>query len=239
MEVNYRNDGLGRGCAKVSAFVRRVIILCLSCLFVVLLIGESAVLAETKNIQMEFAFRIVLTGKKCQMAIWLVNEQGVFVDTVYVTRKVAKKGLGGSRLSVLPVWAHQRGVDYGGGNYYPTKDKPLVDAISSATPKTGEFVWLWQLKKILKPGKYYYYIEVNKSFDDNEHHDYSWYRGQPSVIWQGNLLVGDQISESKAEIIGHGHVAGINGKINPDLSTLTTAIKLIEKAGAIYKPGKN
>ena len=188
---------------------------------------------------MEFAFRIVLTGKKCQMAIWLVNEQGVFVDTVYVTRKVAKKGLGGSRLSVLPVWAHQRGVDYGGGNYYPTKERPLVDAISSATPKGGKFDWLWQPKKILMPGKYRYYIEVNESHDKNEHHDYSWYRGQPSVIWQGNLLVGNQISESKAKIIGHGHVAGSGGDINPDLSTLTTAIKLIEKAEAIYKPGKN
>jgi hypothetical protein len=39
--------------------------------------------------------------------------------------------------------------------------------------------------------------------------------------------------------MGHGHVAGIDGKINPDLSTLTTAIKLIEKAAVIYKPGKN
>jgi len=184
------------------------------------------------------------------MAIWLVNEQGVFVDTVYVTRKVAKKGLGnrggeiddkwgGSRLSVLPVWAHKRGFDYGGGNFYPKKSRPLADAISSATPKAGEFVWFWQPKENLKPGKYYYYIEVNKSFDDNEHHNYSWYRGQPSVIWQGILLVGNQISESKAKIIGHGHVAGSDGDINPDLSTLTTAIELIEKAETTFRPGKN
>jgi len=234
----------------IKTFVRRAIILCLGCLFAVQIFGGSEVLAETKNAQMKFTFNIVLTEKKCQMAIWLVNEQGVFVDTVYITRKVAQKGLGnrggeiddkwgGSRLSVLPVWAHQRGIDYGGDNFYPSKDRPLVDAISSATPKAGEFVWLWQPKKSLKPGKYYYYIEINKSFDDNEHHNYSWYRGQPSVIWQGNLLVGDQISESKAKIIGHGHLAGVDGKINPNLSTLTTAIKLIEKAEAICKPGKN
>ena len=234
----------------IKAFARRVIILSLGCLIAALIFWGNEVLAETKNVHMEFSFHIFLIEKNCQIAIWLVNEQGVFVDTVYVTRKVAKKGLGnrggkiddkwgGSRLSVLPVWAYQRGIDYGGGNFYPTKDRPLVDAISSATPKAGEFVWLWHPNKILKAGKYYYYIEVNKSFDDNEHHNYSWYRGQPSVIWQGNLLVGDQISESKAKIIGHGHVAGIDGKINPDLSTLTTALKLIEKADVIYIPGKN
>lgn len=139
-------------------------------------------------------------------------------------------------MSILPVWAHKRGIDYGQGNFYPTKDRPLVDAISSATPKTGEFVWIWHPDKDLTPGKYFYYIEVNKSFDDNEYHDYSWYRGQPSVIWRGSLLIGKQPSESKGGIIGHGDVAGANGEINPDLSTMTTALKLIETAEALYKP---
>jgi hypothetical protein len=234
----------------MKASLRRFIILCLGCMFPVLIFGGSKVLAETKNVQMEFTFHVFLAEKSCQMAIWLVNEQGVFVDTVYVTRKVAEKGLGnrggqiddkwgGSRLSVLPVWAHKRGIDYGGGNFYPTKDKPLVDAVTSATPKAGEFVWVWHPKKILKAGRYYYYIEVNKSFDSNEYHNYSWYRGQPSVIWQGSILVGDQVSEGQAKIIGHGDAAGADGKINPDLSTLTTALELIEKAEAIFTPGKN
>ncbi len=234
----------------IKIFTRNTTIFWFSCLFVVQLFWGSTAFAETKNVQMKFTFNILMAEKGCQIAIWLVDDQGVFVDTVYVTKKVAKKGLGnksgkldsklrGPRLSVLPVWAHQRGVDYGGNNFYPTKDRPLIDAISSATPKSGKFTWLWQPQKILKPGKYYYYIEVNKCFDQNDHHDYSWYRGQPSVIWQGTLLVGDQISEGKAKILGHGHVAGIDGKINPDLSTLTTAIKHIEKAEANFTPGKN
>ncbi len=45
---------------------------------------------------------------------------------------------------------------------------PVLAAISSATPKAGTFDWIWKPKKTLKPGKYYYYIEVNKSFDDND-----------------------------------------------------------------------
>jgi hypothetical protein len=230
-----------------TPFNRKTIVLGLGCLLAVLVFWVGEVVAEAKNNQAEFTFNIVLSQKKCQMAIWLVNEQGTFVDTVYVTKKIAQKGLGnrggklddkwgGSRLSVLPVWAHQRGVDYGGGNFYPPKEKPIVDAISSATPKAGKFGWTWKPNKPLKPGKYHYYIEVNKSFDDNEHHDYSWYRGQPSVVWKGSLLVGLKTAADDAKIIGHGHVAGSDGTINPDVSTLTTAIKLIEKASAVYKP---
>jgi len=112
----------------------------------------------------------------------------------------------------------------------------LLDAITSVTPKAGEFVWEWKPKKALKPGKYFYYVEANKSFDKNEHHSYSWYCGKPSVVWGGSILVGDQISESAAKIIGNGHVAGADGKINSDLSTLTTSLKLIEKAEAFYSP---
>lgn len=234
----------------LKSFCCTGIILWFFSLFTTLILLGAQVFAETGNSREVFSFHILLSEKKCQMAIWLTDKDGAFVDTVYVTGKVAKKGLGnrrgglddilgGARLSILPVWAYLRGIDYGDGNFYPPKDKPLPDAVTSATPKKGEFVWTWKPNKILKAGKYFYYIEVNKSFDKNKHHDYSWYRGQPSVIWQGELLVGDQISEGKAKIIGRGHVAGADGKINPDLSTLTTSIKLIEKAEAVYSPRKN
>jgi hypothetical protein len=220
-----------------------------TCLLIFLL-WLNYVFADLKNSDMAFTFKTNLSERSCQMAIWMTNEKGEFVDTVYVTRKIAQKGLGnrggqlddrlgGSRLSVLPVWAHQRGVDYGEGNFYPPKDKPLVDAVTSATPKPGTFIWTWHPNKDLKPGKYYFYIEVNKSFDDNEHHNYSWYRGQPSVVWQGDLFVGNKTSKSEANIIGHGDVAGANGNIHPDVSSLTTALKLIQKAEVVYKPGNN
>ena len=218
-------------------------------LFLVILpiLCESQVIAEVKGGHQTFSFKLLLSEKKCQIAIWLTNEKGGYVDTVYVSWKTATKGLGnrrgelddkwgGARLSTLPVWAYSRGVDYGNGNFYPPKNKPLPDAITSATPKMGEFVWKWKPKKALIPGTYFYYIEVNKSFDKNEHHDYSWYRGQPSVVWRGNIRVGNQISKSEAKIIGHGHVAGEDGTINPDLSTLTTSLRLIEKCEVVYHP---
>ncbi len=195
----------------------------------------------------EFTFRIQMAKGKCQLAVWLTDEQGRFVDTVYVTRKIAQKGLGnrkgrldgklgGPRLSSLPVWAHARGVDYGDGNFYPPKNEPLPDAITSATPKAGEFVWTWRPKTPLEPGRYFFFVEVNKSFDKTKAHKYSWYRGQPSVVWQGTLQVGDEVSHGSAVIIGHGDVAGADGKINPDVSTLTTALRLIEDVQASCRP---
>jgi hypothetical protein len=232
-----------------KSFDRGIVIPVLCGVFLSLILREGRGLAEIDNTRQGFTFRIVLTERKCQLAVWLADERGVYVDTVYVTGKVARKGMGnrggelddkwgGSRLSVLPVWAHHKGVDYGGGNFYPPRENPLPDAVTSATPKAGEFVRIWKPEKPLKPGKYSYYIEVNKSFDKNEHHDYSWYRGQPSVVWRGTLMVGDQVSRDRAEIMGHGHVAGADGKITPDLSTLTTSLKLIEEVEATYSPPK-
>lgn len=230
---------------KVSS--RKIAVRWFIVLFFLIIFRPAELLSESQNSGPVLSFRIVLTHKGCQLAIWLTDEAGAFIDTVYVTRKTAQKGLGnrggglddrwgGSRLSVLPVWAHQRGIDDGSGNFYPSKAKPLADAVSSATPRDGQFVWNWQPGRALKPGRYDYYIEVNKSFDSNEYHNYSWYRGQPSVIWRGHLQIGNRISRSQAEIIGHGHVAGADGRIDADLGTLTTALDLIREAEAVYRP---
>ena len=203
--------------------------------------------AEAQPQQQRITFHVLLNKPKCQMAIWLADDKGIFQDTIYVTRKTAVKGLGnrsgkldakikGARLSVLPVWAHHRGIDYGGGNFYPPRNKSLPEAITSATPKAGSFSWSWHPGKSLMPGKYYYYIEVNKSFDDNEYHNYSWYRGQPSVVWKGSLIVGDKPWLSRGTIIGHGHPAGAKGGISTDLMSLTSALTLIGNISVTFEP---
>ena len=53
------------------------------------------------------------------------------------------------------------------------------------------------------------------------------------------IFVGAQTSVSEAKMVGHGHVAGMDGKVNPDLSSLTTALRLIEKVKATYRPLKS
>jgi hypothetical protein len=228
--------------------MRSILVLC--SLFAVLMPGIRAANCDsTENrtkIGYALSFFITLNEKNCQLAIWLTDDTGGFVDTIFVTRKIGQKGLGnrsgglddklgGSRLSTLPVWAHQRGIGYGGNNFYPPKTAPLADAVSGATPKAGVFTLDWKPVKPLKPGSYYYFVEVNKSFDDNAHHDYSWYRGQPSVVWRGTLKIGQTTEAGFARIVGHGHVAGADGSINPDISTLTTALELIGEVKAMVR----
>ncbi len=88
----------------------------------------------------------------------------------------------------------------------------------------------------LAAGKYFFFVEVNKSFDKNEACRYSWYRGQPSVVWRGTLQVGDGVSRGAAEIIGHGDPAGADGVIDADLSGLTTALGLVREVEAVFQP---
>ncbi len=196
-----------------------------------------------------FVFKLDLSMDRVQTAIWLTDADGKFVDTIFLTQKMAKKGLGnkknrdidsplaGSRMSTVPVWAHWRGVDYGNGNFNPPQDQPLPDGITTATPKAGEFIWRWQPEKPLPEGKYFYYVEVNKSRDKNENHDYHcWYRGQPSVIWKGQITIGERQDSSEAGIVGHGSNDGSHGRIETDISTLTSALKILGKVKASYHP---
>ena len=102
---------------------------------------------------------------RLQIAIWVEDAQGRFVDTVYVTRAVGSLGLGnrpgrmdfnsevlwpyGRRENALPIWAHRRGVVYPRVVYQDNDEDDLSHAItdSSLDPhfcrplRTGEDAW--------------------------------------------------------------------------------------------------
>lgn len=56
------------------------------------------------------------------------------------------------------------------------------------------------------------------------------------LLWQGVLQVGQEVSQGSAVIVGHGDVAGADGMIHPDVSTLTTSLRLIESVEVVYRP---
>ena len=74
-----------------------------------------------------------------QMAIWIEDEDGGYLSTVYVTHKAATQDWIADederREEALPHWCHQRGVMYDDGLYMPTRNRPLLDGISGATPR--------------------------------------------------------------------------------------------------------
>ena len=152
-----------------------------------------------------------------QMAFWLADESGALVDTLYVTRRTGRQSwLGGDftgesreemrRPSALPVWGHARGVVAEDGVFLPTRDEPLPDAETGATPRGG-FSRTFELPLALPPGTYHVYAEINQSLDydetwaadlpeDDPHYSGGDYgSGQPSVVWRATIEVGAAASQ--------------------------------------------
>ncbi len=100
-----------------------------------------------------------------QVAIWVEDAQGHFVDTLYITRATGSLGLAnrpgrldfnseilwpyGRRENVLPVWAHRRGVVYPRVVFQDGDENDLSHAITHSSPdpyycrplRTGEDTW--------------------------------------------------------------------------------------------------
>jgi hypothetical protein len=191
-----------------------------------------------------------------QFAIWVEDSTGEYVGTVYVTNFIGRRGGGnrtgdsdidsndGNRLSALPIWAHRRGVidtTYGIVNYYPpASSQPSypedLDAVSRPSPNATLQTKSWRLPG-LPQGRYFCWIEANRSFDFNPFHRYSFYRGQPSVAWNATLEAADAPDSNAAlDYAGYGSPDGSDGILHAPDSTITTAADLlVDLGGAKFK----
>lgn len=166
------------------------------------------------------------------------------------------------RPSALPIWRHKHQA----GGIQPastctdchakrraedksTHGNEALDAITGATPPAG-FTREWTLPVGFKPGVYVLKAEINQSrdFTDVYHADlpesdpnYGGGKsgsGQPSLIWQGTIGLGGGAALSTLKLVGHGHPAGANGRTFTDLSTLTTALDIVESIKVSYIPAE-
>ncbi len=192
-----------------------------------------------------------------QMAVWIEDEKGNFLKTLFVSKATARglffggrskdnfkdfdesKDASGDyrRVNALPVWSNKRGVKYADGLYVPPSNDPLPDAITGAT-LTDNFQLLSSIENI---SRFKLKIEINVAFDDNEYyseydfpndetfHNGTGQLGQPSIIFDASIDLGDGKNYYLMELIGHGHHSGGNGKIFEDLSTLTAAKHIMER----------
>lgn len=192
-----------------------------------------------------------------QMAVWVEDSLGNYIETLFVSKATArglffggrskenfkefdeKKDAEGEyrRVNALPVWSHKRGVQYADGMYVPTNDQPLPDAITGAT-FIDNFKLLSSINEI---SRFRLRIEINVAFDDNEYysefdfpddeifHNGTGQLGQPSIIFESPIDMNDNKNYYLMELIGHGHRSGQTGKIYEDLSTLTTAKQIVER----------
>ena len=229
-------------------------------IFVVLTLYSRSFPQDFSDGEIDFIFKP--ENNWTQFVIWLEDENGDYAGTAFITNFIGRRGGGnrtdgtnidspaGNRLSAFPIWAHKRGVidtTYGiENNYPPAANKPAypqeIDAVSGATPGPGIQTMTKHLSG-LAYGEYNCFIEVNRSYDFNSYHDYSFYRGQPSLVWKTTINVnGSADSSMVLDYFGYGSTDGSDGLINPPDSTITTAADLLRDIGefkfnVLYNPG--
>lgn len=177
-----------------------------------------------------------------QIAVWLEDNNGNYISTLYVTGKAATSGFYSAvdgegrvrRPETLPYWSHKRGVRAEDGLFVPAEDSTEFDGSTAATPKSDHLLLL--NAKVLEG--YKVMAEVNRSYDFNEFYHKQRFpndavysgsgsSGQPSLVYGGDISF-EQGNSTMLRLMGHGHHSGKNGELYADLSEITTAKKIVD-----------
>ena len=122
----------------------------------------------------------------------------------------------------------------------PTKKAPLPDAVTAASP-TKNFVL--HTKATTEMTNVIVLMELNLGNDPNEAHPitvkygepgFGKISGQPAVVYSAQVDL-TKPGQYDMSIIGHSHPFGEDGTLNEDVSTLTSALQIIEKAVIIVE----
>ena len=156
-----------------------------------------------------------------QIAVWVENSDGTYVDTLFVTKKASGNKWIGSpkdgRPESLPDWYRAKGQ-----NPAEKISKDEVDATTSATPKKG--IVISKDLELEKGKTYVFKCQANQSFDYNEYYTKknSGVDGQPAVLYAGEMIPDGTEKEIKLEFSG-------------SREKLTTADKIIESIYVVVK----
>ncbi|MBE0535287.1 MAG: hypothetical protein IH624_06410 [Phycisphaerae bacterium] len=170
--------------------------------------------------------------RRPQVAVWLEDTAGEEIRTVCVTGKTAKGNWGGetTRPVSLPYWVSRWNRETGTQGD-PSPKQPALDAVTCATPQA-------ELEcRITAPRgtRWQYFVEVNQSFDNNEHfpqvdsegrkdlHS----NGQPSIVYTGRITAIPGRTGS-AELLGRTEQFEPTTTLNKDLSGITSAAGVLK-----------
>lgn len=174
-----------------------------------------------------------------QFAIWIEDTSGNYISTVFVTHKIAceewQSNKGNRRKESLPHWCHQRGVVYDDGLLLPTKEKPLTDGITGATPREDKTIVITQInlkKPFIIKAEFNHSVDFNNDYPKNAKEGDEAYSGgsegsgQPAVIYAATIY--PETQNAFLELIGHSSPDGSTGNIYPELQNLTSAKSIVE-----------
>jgi len=188
------------------------------------------------------------------MAIWVEDEKGNFMQTLYVAESIGKgtfrhgdtstgKWLPGPvlRPAALPYWSHRRGIKNSSGLYLPDSENPIPDAYTGPTP-TGDFVLNSKIEdKNLR--KFSVYFEINQTWDWNEYWTNNKYPEdsdyktscQPALVYKADVNLDSLDKVYIMTVIGHSHYSGKDGELYSDISTITTALEIVKDIRVIIR----
>ena len=174
-----------------------------------------------------------------QFAIWIEDMEGNYVTTIFATYKIATEGWasnrGNRRMEALPYWCHQRGVLYDDGLMLPTKEMPLNDGVTGATPKADKMIQINSVhieKPFVIKAEFNHSVDFNDSYPKNaleENDNYSGGEegsGQPAVVYMATIF--QDTREAALELSGHSSPDGSDGNIYYDTQKLTTAKSIVK-----------
>ncbi len=136
--------------------------------------GTSAPLRQSSLGKVEISFPFVRQSgiASNQFAVWIEDTEGNFVKTLYVTNFTVRRGYQ-TRKEALRIWVKKS------KRAAASKDK--VDAVSGATPRTGNLRYTWncddQHGKSVSEGNYRFFVEGTLFWES-------------SVIYSGTIAVG-------------------------------------------------
>lgn len=187
-------------------------------------------------------------------AVWLADSDGNFLQTLYVSESIGKgvfkhanrqtgRWMAGEiqRPAALPYWMHQRNIRNEAGTLLPTPKEPVADAYTGATP-SASFIFYLKTDEPLN-GKYTLFLELNQSWDWNEHWTNDKFPGdneyktssQPALVYSAEFDT-NNLGEIELTPVGHSHYSGKNGELYTNLSTITTALKIANQKTVTVKP---
>ena len=157
-----------------------------------------------------------------QFSVWLEDENGNFIRTLYVTQRASKKNWRLSpkegRPESLPVWYHK-------SKNKIAKTELELDAVTSATPKGGII-----FNADIGEANCRICAEFNTSFDYNESYTKknSGVNGQPSVVYITDIPADFSEGEILLQLSGTGAIDGRDGEIHTVPADLTTARRIVK-----------
>lgn len=158
-------------------------------------------------------------------AVWIEDLNGNFIETIYVTSKIADQSWSGGkdieRPEALPYWVSKRGS-------LPTRETPVLDGISGATPKKSAVI-----KKTYNTGLTEFIVkaEINNSFDYNDYYkkgnELTGLNGQPSILYKVKINLEKQ---NIFDLVYDGYTVYDKGKVKKveGKNTLSTALEIVD-----------